>query len=120
MANDDMGMIRRGTTAPVIVEIEDVDLSLLNVHLTIAAGSLVTKASEDGELAVTVDTSGDVAVSTVTANLTQDDTLSFVAGVVGEVQVRAFRNDGTEALATSVGRFKVGKILEDGRLEGLH
>ena len=120
MANEDMGMIRRGTTAPVAVEVEDCDLSLLNIHLTFSAGSLVTKTTEDGQLVVNVDTVEDVPVTTVATNLTQDDTLSFVAGVVGEVQVRAFRNDGSEALATSVGRFKVGKILEDGKLEGIH
>lgn len=117
--NDDLRMIRRGTTAPVAVEIEGCDLSLLNIHLTFAAGSLVTKTTEDGELVVNVDTEGGEPVTTVTASLTQDDTLSFVAGVIGEVQVRAYKSDGSEALATSVGRFKVGKILEDGKLEGI-
>ena len=115
---EEMGTIRRGTTAPVTVKIEGCDLTGLTAHLSLAAGILIVKASEDGELIIEIDATGEKPVSTVTANLTQEDTLSFVDGVVGEVQLRAFNADGSEALATTCGRFKVGKILEEGKLGG--
>lgn len=114
---DDMKTVIRGTTVSPVVEVEGVDLTALNVHLSFTAGVLIVKASERGELTVEYDDTAEPTFSTVTARLTQDDTLAMKTGIC-ELQVRAFNADGTEALATRCGRFSVGKVNEDGKLGG--
>ena len=102
--------MRRGTTPPFAVEVVGEDWTNLNIHLTFEAGALVTKSGDD--LTVTY-ADGVTTVSTV---LTQEDTLSFTAGIDCEVQIRAYNADGSLADATTIGRVPVERILEDGKL----
>ena len=101
--------MRRGTTPTVTVTV-DADLSGLEVHLALNAGTLIVKETDDLDIAV------DGGMTTITANLTQADTLAMTAGSMCEVQVRAFNADGSVAMATDIGTVKVCRILEDGLL----
>ena len=101
--------MRRGTTPTVTVTV-DADLTGMDVHLALNAGTLIVKETDDLEITV------DGGVTTIVANLTQADTLSMTAGSMCEVQVRAFNSDGSVAMATDIGQMKVCRILEDGEL----
>ena len=101
--------MRRGTT-PTITATVDSDLTGLSIHLAFDAGTLIVKTDED------LDVSYDGDETTVSCTLTQEDTLSMKPGAVCDVQIRAFNNDGSLAMATSIGRLQVNDILEDGVL----
>lgn len=100
--------MRRGTT-PTITVTADADLSDMNVHLALDAGTLIVKSGDD------LDVEYADGVTTVTAQLTQADTLAFKTGNC-KVQLRAFNADGSKALATDIGTITVSGILEDGEL----
>lgn len=101
--------MRRGTTPTVTVQV-DADISALNIHLAFSAGSLVVKSGED----LTVEYAD--GVTTIQTTLTQEDTLAMSAATDCEVQVRAFNQDGSLAMATDIARVPVKRILEDGVL----
>ena len=103
--------MRRGTTPTVTVEV-DKDITYLNVHLSFAQGDvLIVKESENGDLEMAYDGSK----TTVTATLTQEDTLAFGDGVC-EVQIRGFTEGGVQAMATGIATEQVKRILEEGVL----
>lgn len=106
------GIIRRGTTPPVSVEIVGEDWTGRNLHLTFQAGGIVTKSGSD----LTVSYAD--GVTTVQTVLTQADTLSFKEGAECDVQVRAFNSDGSLADATEIGTLTIGRIIEEGALRG--
>ena len=99
--------MRRGTTPTITVSV-GADLTDLNVHLALDAGTLIVKDDPDMEYAD--------GVTTITAKLTQEDTLSMQAGHICSVQVRAFNADGSTAMASTIGTVPVEGILEDGEL----
>lgn len=103
--------MRRGTTPTLTIEV-DADLTGLDIHLALDAGTLIVK--ETDELGI------DIAdgKTTITANLTQADTLAMQSGRNCEVQLRAFNSDGSIAMATTIGTVPVCRILEDGELPG--
>lgn len=103
--------MRRGTTPTITVEV-DADLTGLDIHLALDAGTLIVKETDD----LGIDIADGKTV--ITANLTQDDTLAMRAGANCEVQLRAFNSDGSIAMATTIGTIPVGRILEDGELPG--
>lgn len=100
--------MRRGTTPTITVSI-DKDLTGMGIHLAFNAGELVVKQGED------LDVEYADGATTVTATLTQEDTLKFRTGTC-QVQLRAFNGDGSQALATDIGTITVSGILEDGEL----
>lgn len=100
--------MRRGTTAPVTIEV-DRDLTGTDIHVAFEAGVLIVKQTD--ELAISVDQ----GVTTIVAQLTQDDTLQMHPGKC-RVQLRAFNSDGSSAMATDIGTIDVRAILEDGFL----
>ena len=100
--------IRRGTTPPVTVVV-DRDLTGKNLHLSFLAGVLIVK--ENADLTITVED----GITTIATYLTQEETLSMSVGAC-TVQLRAFNDDGTVALATDIGAFEVERIQEDGFL----
>lgn len=101
--------MRRGTT-PTITATVDADISALNIHLALDAGTLIVKSGED----LTVNYAD--GVTTVEATLTQEDTLAMEAGNVCSVQIRAYNSDGSIAMATDIATVPVSGILEDGEL----
>ena len=100
--------MRRGTT-PTITVTADADLSEMNVHLALDAGTLIVKSGDDLDVAYAD------GITTVTAQLTQADTLSMTSGRC-KVQLRAFNADGSQAVATDIGVLTVSAILEEGEL----
>ena len=106
--------MRRGTTPTFAVTI-DADLSDLICYLTFKNNSAMLTKSGD-ELQKSVDTSGETPITTLTVVLTQEDTLRFTSGKPCEVQVRAVDSSGYPALATTIGKMDVDRILLGGVL----
>lgn len=100
--------MRRGTTPNITVSV-DADLSELDIHLAFDAGTLIVKSGDD------LDVEYADGVTTVSAKLTQADTLSMTTGHC-MVQLRAFNADGSIAMATDIGTVRVDGILEEGEL----
>lgn len=103
--------MRRGTTPTLVVTV-GADLSGLEVHLAINSGGLLIKETSDLEIEI------EDGTTTITAKLTQNDTLAMKSGQNCEVQVRAYTADGSIAMATTIGSVPVDRILEDGFLGG--
>ena len=101
--------MRRGTTPTITVKVNS-DLSDLNVNLALDAGTLIVKTGDD--LSVEVED----GVTTVSTTLTQEDTLSMTSGKDCQVQIRAYKSDGSTAMATTIGVIPVERILEEGVL----
>ena len=101
--------IIRGTT-PTVEVVVDADLTGLELHLCFDAGARVVK--ETADMTVNVED----GKTTITAVLTQADTLSFAEGSNCEVQLRGFNADGSVAMASSIGTVPVLRIIEDGYL----
>ena len=104
--------MRRGTTPTIQVEVP-LDISDYGVHLAFKQGKdLVVKTGD--ELVIEV-SEGSTLIS---ASLTQEETLKFASGKKVEVQVRAVRDGGAIAMATTIGDIDVGRILQEGVLDG--
>lgn len=105
--------MRRGTTPTLEITV-DADLSGFNIYLTFKNGDkLLTKTNDD--LSIEYE-SGQHPSTTITAILSQEDTLSFKSGTTCEVQVRAVDDSGYPAVATTIGTLPVDRILLGGVL----
>ena len=102
--------MKRGTT-PTITMTADADLTNWTVYTSIRGKckhGVVT--FDDSRLTKTYD--GEI--TTMTLTLTQEETLALDVGMV-EFQLRAIK-DGT-AIATTIEKVPVGRILQDGVID---
>lgn len=102
--------MRRGTT-PTVTATVDADLTGMNIYLAFKQSGRELVVKENADLVITVEDD----VTTVQCPLSQADTLAFGNGTC-EVQIRATKNDGATALATSIGTVDIERILQDGVL----
>ena len=103
--------MRRGTTPRVTVT-APIDLTSMAVYLTFKQGSAeATLANADFEAFAYAD-----GKTTISASLTQEQTLGFKAGERVRVQIRAIDGDG-HAVASSIASVKVTGLLRDGSIE---
>ncbi len=103
--------MRRGTTPRVTVT-APIDLTAMSVFLTFGQGPVeVTLTNGDFETFDYTD-----GKTTITASLTQAQTLGFEAGQRVRVQVRAVDADGY-ALASTIASAPVGAIIREGVIE---
>ena len=100
--------MRRGTTPTFQFSI-DFDLTDWDVYVTFTQGSNRLLTRKDAVIAATEDG------CTVTVELTQEETLAFKVGKAS-AQVRAEKNDGADAVATTIFDFTVGDILLNGEI----
>lgn len=97
-------------TKPITV---DADLSGLKIYLTFKNGSkLITKTNDD----LSLEYQAEPPKTTITAILTQAETLSFAPNSTVEIQVRAVDDSGYPAVATTIATESVGRILLGGEL----
>lgn len=102
--------IRRGTTPTISVAV-DTDLSSWpTIYLSLYGAGSKLDLDKD-RLTVTKMATG----CTLTATLTQAETLAFTDGQLAQVQVRAKSADGS-AIATEIGTVNVRGILKDGAI----
>lgn len=104
--------MRRGTTPTLTITVPT-DLTGLEIHLALDAGALIEKHTDDLDITYSENE------TTVKATLTQEDTLAMQAGTNCEIQIRAYTADGAEAMATSIAKVPVERILKDGKLGGM-
>ena len=103
-------MIVPGTT-PTKPFVVDADLSGLKIYLTFKNGNnLLTKTDDDLSIEYEEDK------TTITAILTQEETLRFKPNTTVEIQVRAVDASGYPAVATTVASESVSRILLNGVL----
>ena len=93
----------RGTT-PSITITTDTDLTALDVVV-------ITIEDERGHKIDVIP--GEVTSASITAVLTQEQTLALENGLV-DIQVRAATADGKMAIASQVMRGYLGRVLKDG------
>lgn len=106
--------MRRGTTPTLRITV-GADITDMDIYLALRTGrKLLVKTNE--ALGIEVDGEGEDAKTVITAPLTQADTLGMQEGRACEVQVRAVKDDGTVAIATTIGKLDVERILQDGEL----
>lgn len=99
--------MRRGTTPTIIIDTE-VDLTLYDaVWLTIEDNKGTEITIEDESLTITADS--------ITATLTQEQTLALTAGAL-YIQIRALSPDGI-AIASDIMFCTLDSILKDGVIE---
>ena len=101
----------RGTTPPLTFTVSGYDLTGWDVYLTFKPHGADEITKTGGQLVVEYDLDSDT--STVSVTLTQTDTLAMTVGLC-EVNLRAARDNGAEAIATDVASVNVGRILHDG------
>lgn len=102
--------MRRGTTPRVTVT-APIDLTPMTVYLTFKQGSAeATLTNADFEAFAYAD-----GKTTISASLTQEQTLAFEAGERVRVQVRAVQADGT-AIASNIASVRVDGLLHDGEI----
>ena len=109
----DTATVYRGTTPTVTCT---VDMDLTDFSCYMAFGSKAHKpyfVADNEQMGFTVDTSGEVPVSTLTYTLTQEQTLQCKAGK-SYVQLRVIKDD--VALATNWGELVINDIIEDGEI----
>ena len=105
--------MRRGTTPTFTITV-DADLSGMNIYLTFKNGAnLLTKTNDDISIEYE---GGQHPKTTMTAILSQEETLAFASGTTCEVQVRAADDSGYPAIATTIGTLPVDRILLGGVL----
>lgn len=110
--------MRRGTTPTVRTKVK-ADLHGLNIYLTfeLAKNVLLTKTGNDLNVYYEIDEeTGLVSKTVIETTLTQEETLQMKAGKSVSLQIRAERNNGDIAGASSIESFDVEKILLDGRI----
>ena len=111
-----MDGMRRGTTPTLHVTVKS-DISDWTIYLALKCGrTLIVKTGDD--LTISTDTQSQRTVTVIECVLTQKDTIMMTAGQECEVQVRAVRNEGAEAVASDVVAVPVSRILQDGILNG--
>ena len=98
----------RGTTPDYILTLSGEDLTNKRVYVTIKQGNVTrTKTNEDVE--ITVDTSGQTTVSTISLTLSQQETLGLKEGHAS-IQVKIISSDG-HVDGTNIATVQVGKAL---------
>lgn len=105
--------VTRGTTPSLEFEVMDADLTGWSVYLTMRTAGMdepLTKVT--GQLVIEYD--AQAGTTTVTAPLSQEDTLALSVGTC-ESQIRAIK-DG-DAIATDVVQFSVSRILLEGEID---
>lgn len=103
--------MRRGTTPRVTVTVP-IDLTSMAVYLTFKQGSAeATLTNADFEAFGYAD-----GKTTISASLTQEQTLGFKAGERVRVQIRAI-DGGGRAVASDIASVKVTGLLRDGSIE---
>ena len=97
--------MRRGTTPTIQINIAGLENIKVDVaYLTIKQlGTAIEKTGDD----IAID--GD----TITATLTQEETLQLAAGADTAIQLRVLSEGGT-AYASNIAKVKVGAILKEG------
>lgn len=108
--------MRRGTTPTLRVTV-DADVTAMHIYLALKCGRNAI-VRENDTLDVALDESGDEPKTVITCRLSQSETLSMRAGERCEVQLRAVTDEGATALASNIGSIPVGRILQDGELDG--
>lgn len=109
----ELATVYRGTTPSVTCTVE---MDLTDYSCYMAFGSKAHKpyfVADNEQMDFSVDTSGEVPISTLVYTLTQEQTLLCKAGK-SYVQLRVIK-DGT-ALATDWGELRIGEIIEDGEI----
>lgn len=97
--------MRRGTTPTLQITVTGLtDIEVQNLYLTLRQGQTTIEKTESG---VTID--GEV----ISATLTQDETLSFVAKVDVALQLRVLSTNNT-AYASNIVTVPVEAILKEG------
>ena len=97
--------MRRGTTPTLQITVTGLtDIEVQNVYLTLRQGQTTIEKTESG---VTID--GEV----ISANLTQEETLSLVAKVDVALQLRVLSTNNT-AYASNIVTVPVEAILKEG------
>lgn len=102
--------MKRGTT-PTITMTADMDLTTWTVYASIRCGKREILTFDDERLTKTYADK----ITTIELTLTQEETLALDVGMV-EIQLRAIK-DGT-AIATTIEKVPVGRILQDGVIDG--
>ena len=104
--------MRRGTT-PTITATVDADLTGLELYLAFRQGASRPLVKSGSDLQV------DVAdgKTTIEVKLTQEDTLSLSDTSAVDVQLRAVKDGGAIALATTIASIEVDRILQEGVLD---
>lgn len=100
--------MRRGTTTTHVIN-TGIDLTSARVFITYVQGATKRLDIDNSDSRVTVSSEN------ITIELTQEDTLAFVAGVPTQVQVRYIFSDGT-AGASNPMTFNVDNVLKDGAI----
>ena len=105
--------MRRGTT-PTLPFVIETDLTGLTPFLSFkqSGKKVLVKTGEDLDI-----TYGENETR-ITCKLTQQETLALKSGEVVEVQVRAADQTGEEAVATTVAKLSVDRILQEGVIHG--
>ena len=103
--------MRRGTT-PTLTLTVDADIVGWTIYVALRAGceTLVLDGTRLDVAASTEEGSTDISLT-----LTQEETLAMTCGPC-EVQVRAANNGS--AVATDIARIDVGRIIQDGEIDG--
>lgn len=101
-------MIYRGTTPAIAVDVDGIDLTGWAVWVSLRSGGVSLDLTGDRVATVKTDTG-----CTVTAALTQEETLSLRGASLVRIQVRAVSELG-EAIATTVATEAVGDVLMGG------
>lgn len=103
--------MKRGTT-PTITMTADMDLTDWTVYTSISGGKCKNGLLTFDDERLTKSYENEITTMTIT--LTQEETLALDVGMV-EVQLRAVK-DGT-AIATSIEKVPIGRILQDGVID---
>ena len=104
--------MRRGTTPTITVTV-DADLTGMSLYLAFKQPGTPPLVKADTDLDVTVEGQE----TTISATLTQEETLAMREGVDVKVQLRGVDNSGAVAVASSIGSIPVSAILQDGVLD---
>lgn len=108
--------MRRGTTPNIRVTV-NADITDMYIYLAFSVGRYLFVLEND-DLNIELDESGDSPSTVITATLTQEQTLAMKSGYDCEVQIRAVKDSGITAIATTIAKIPVERILQDGVLSG--
>ena len=103
----------RGTTPPLTFTVAGIDLTGWDVFVTFQPHGANQITKSGNQLTVAYDL--EAGESTITTTLTQADTLAMTVGMC-EVEMRAARGNGTEAIATEIVPLNIRRILLEGEI----
>lgn len=105
----------RGTT-PTHTITTDIDLSQATVYLTYAQGSEIVCEKTNDDLVFDSSENDGETTYTITAELSQEETLALDSSLQVRIQIRAIFADG-KAIASNIMVGTVDDILKDGEIE---